>query len=60
MKTLTTLFAVIWMLKIKQVDFKLNAMGPGGPKFQEPEFVALNPNALVPVLKDGDFVLFEA
>lgn len=48
------------MLKIKQVDFKLNAMGPGGPKFHEPEFVALNPNALVPVLKDGDFVLFEA
>jgi len=32
---------------------------PGGPVMNSDEFLAMNPNGFVPVLKDGDFSLFE-
>lgn len=35
-------------------------MGAGFRSTQTPEFLALNPNGLVPVLVDGDFVLWES
>lgn len=34
--------------------------GGAGRSTQEPEFLALNPHGLVPVLKDGDTVLWES
>jgi glutathione S-transferase len=34
--------------------------GAPAPPLSSPEFLALNPNAVVPVLRDGDFVLLES
>lgn len=34
--------------------------GAGELSLQDPAFLALNPNALVPVIRDGDFVLWES
>ncbi|POM57921.1 Glutathione transferase, theta class [Phytophthora palmivora] len=51
--------AVIWALKIKDVDFELVEMKTGSAVFKSDEFKAINPNCLVPAVKDGDFVLTE-
>ncbi|CAI5715612.1 unnamed protein product [Hyaloperonospora brassicae] len=50
---------VIWVLKVKNVDFHLVEMNPGTDFFKTDEFKALNPNRLVPVMKDDDYVLTE-
>ncbi|TMW68075.1 hypothetical protein Poli38472_007747 [Pythium oligandrum] len=51
--------AVAWLLTVKNVDFELVRMDFGSPLFKSEEFLAINPNGLIPVLKDGDFTLFE-
>uniref|UniRef100_A0AAV1T2T5 Glutathione S-transferase n=1 Tax=Peronospora matthiolae TaxID=2874970 RepID=A0AAV1T2T5_9STRA len=50
---------VIWVLKVKNIDFNLVEKNPGSDFFKTDEFGALNPNRLVPVIKDDDFVLTE-
>jgi len=42
-------------LPYRQVDW-----GAGDLSLRDPAFLALNPNALVPVIRDGDFVLWES
>jgi glutathione S-transferase len=51
---------VLWTCAELNVDFKQEDWGSGYQSTQTPEFLALNPNALVPVLQDGDFVLWES
>ncbi|CEG43792.1 glutathione theta class [Plasmopara halstedii] len=51
--------AVAWVLKVKNVDHKFVEMSPGSDLFKSDEFKAMNPNKLVPVIKDDDFVLTE-
>ena len=51
--------SVIWVLKVKNIDFNLVEMNPGADFFRSAEFGALNPNRFVPVIKDEDFVLTE-
>jgi glutathione S-transferase len=51
--------AVAWALKVKGVDFEFVEMNPGTAFFKSDEFKAINPNRLVPAVKDGDFVLTE-
>ncbi|RLN45251.1 hypothetical protein BBJ29_002525 [Phytophthora kernoviae] len=51
--------AIIWALKVKGEDFELVEMVPGSELFHSYEFKAINPNQLVPVIKDEDFVLSE-
>ncbi|OWZ19285.1 Glutathione transferase, theta class [Phytophthora megakarya] len=51
--------AVIWALKITDIDFRLVEMKTGSAVFKSDEFKALNPNCLVPAIKDDDFVLTE-
>lgn len=48
-----------WLLKAKSVDFELIQADFGGPVFTSKEFLALNPNGFIPVIKDGDFSLYE-
>ncbi|ETI35391.1 hypothetical protein F442_18126 [Phytophthora nicotianae P10297] len=51
--------AVAWALKVKGADYEFVNVEFGGELIKSDEFKAWNPNALVPVLRDGDFSLFE-
>jgi glutathione S-transferase len=42
------------------LDVELDYLDFAGGDLRKPQFVALNPNAMVPVLHDGDFVLWES
>ncbi|CAN5234727.1 glutathione S-transferase [soil metagenome] len=49
-----------WLCDELGLEFEQEAWGAGHRSTFEPAFTALNPNALVPVLVDGDFVLWES
>ena len=51
---------VLWTCAEIDLPFERQDWGAGFSSTQTPEFLALNPNALVPVIKDGDFVLWES
>ena len=55
---------VLWTCAELSRDFEREDWGSGFRPTQDPAFLALNPNALVPVLieneGDGDFVLWES
>ncbi|KAG7391198.1 Glutathione S-transferase theta-1 [Phytophthora pseudosyringae] len=51
--------AVAWVLKVKGVQYEFVEMNPGSAFFKSDEFKAVNPNRLVPAIKDGDFLLTE-
>jgi glutathione S-transferase len=51
---------VLWLCTELGLPYEQELWGSGFKPTQTPEFLALNPNALVPVLRDGDFVLWES
>ncbi|HAT31975.1 MAG TPA: glutathione S-transferase [Janthinobacterium sp.] len=51
---------VLWTCAEIGVPFEREDWGAGLRSTAEPEFLALNPNAMVPVLRDADFVLWES
>ena len=51
---------VLWTASELGIAFEREDWGSGFRSTQEPEFLALNPNATVPVLVDGDVVLWES
>lgn len=51
---------VLWTCVELGIDFELAPYGSGFASCNTPEFIALNPNAMVPVIQDGDFVLWES
>ena len=51
---------VLWACAELGIGFEREDWGAGYKSTQTPEFLALNPNALVPVIKDEDFVLWES
>ena len=51
---------VMWTCAELGVPFEREDWGSGFRSTQDPAFVALNPNAMVPVLVDGDAVLWES
>ncbi|KAJ0401955.1 hypothetical protein P43SY_002002 [Pythium insidiosum] len=51
--------AVAWLLRVKGVSYELVPTMPKNGDTRTPEYLRMNPNALVPTIKDGDFTLFE-
>ena len=51
---------VMWTAALLGLDLDREDWGMGFRSPQQPEFLALNPNALVPVLIDGDFALWDS
>lgn len=51
---------VLWTCAELGLPFEREDWGAGFRATNEPAFVRLNPNAMVPVLIDGDFVLWES
>ncbi|MBM3502948.1 MAG: glutathione S-transferase [Alphaproteobacteria bacterium] len=51
---------VLWTCLELGFEPSLTEWGSGSRSLQAPEFLALNPNGLVPVVKDGGFVLWES
>lgn len=51
---------VMWTAANLGLDLEREDWGPGFRSPKEPEYLALNPNGLIPVLIDGDFVLWES
>lgn len=51
---------VLWLCAELELPYELEPWGSGYRPTDTPEFRALNPNALVPVLIDRDFVLWES
>lgn len=51
---------VLWACAELEIPFEREDWGTGFKPTDAPEFVALNPNAMVPVIQDEDFVLWES
>ena len=51
---------VRWLCAELPLEIEHEDWGSGFRSTQTPEFLALNPNALVPVIRDGEFVLWES
>ena len=51
---------VLWLCVELDLSYDLEEWGSGFRSTLVPEFLALNPNAMVPVICDGDFVLWES
>ncbi|MEC9368895.1 MAG: glutathione S-transferase family protein [Pseudomonadota bacterium] len=51
---------VLWLLAEIGLDYERLDYGRGYTPCDTPEYLAMNPNAVVPTLKDGDFVLWES
>jgi len=51
---------VLWTCAELGIAYRHEEWGSGDLSLQDPAFLQLNPNGLVPVLRDGDFVLWES
>jgi len=51
---------VLWTCAELDLPFEREDWGSGFLPTDAPAFLALNPNAMVPVIQDGDFVLWES
>jgi glutathione S-transferase len=51
---------VLWTCAELNLPFEREDWGAGFRSTQTPEFLALNPNGLVPVIRDADLVLWES
>lgn len=51
---------VLWACEELGIAFAREEWGEGARSPQEAEFRALNPNALMPVIQEGDFILWES
>ncbi len=51
---------VLWLCHELDLPYELQPWGSGHRSTDTQEFRALNPNALVPVIRDGDFLLWES
>ncbi|NOZ67400.1 MAG: glutathione S-transferase family protein [Alphaproteobacteria bacterium] len=50
---------VIWAMKELGLDFDVNPVNPMKGETRHPDYLALNPNGLIPTLEEGDLILWE-
>jgi glutathione S-transferase len=50
----------LWLLAELELEFKHHDIGGNPGDLDKPEFTVLNPNARIPVLKDGEAVIWES
>ena len=55
----TRAFRALWVAKELGIDYEHLPIEIGDAGARTPEFLAINPNGRLPVIVDGDFVLFE-
>jgi len=51
---------VIWTAVECGIDYKLKLAGGSFGKIDTPQFAAMNPNQMIPTIRDGDFSLWES
>jgi len=51
---------VLWLCDELDIDFHREEWGEGFQSPHEAEFLALNPNAMIPVIQDDEFVMWES
>jgi glutathione S-transferase len=51
---------ILWLCQELELPYELQQWGAGHRSTETSEFRALNPNAMVPVIRDGSFVLWES
>lgn len=51
---------VLWLCDELDLDYLREEWGDGFQSTHSPEFMALNPNAMIPVLKDDELVIWES
>jgi glutathione S-transferase len=56
----TRAFRALWVAKEVGIDYEHLPVEIGDAGARTPEFLAINPNGRLPVIVDGDFVLFES
>jgi glutathione S-transferase len=56
----TRAFRALWVAKELGLDYQHLLIEIGDDGAKSPEFLAINPNGRLPVIVDGDFVLFES
>jgi glutathione S-transferase len=56
----TRAFRALWVAKELGIPYEHVAIEIGDAGARTPEFLAINPNGRLPVIVDGDFVLFES
>ena len=56
----TRAFRALWVAKELGLDYQHLSIEIGDDGAKSPEFLAINPNGRLPVIVDGDFVLFES
>ena len=56
----TRAFRALWVAKELGIDYQHFPIEIGDAGARTPEFLAINPNGRLPVIVDGDFVLFES
>ena len=56
----TRAFRALWMAEELGLDYEHFPIEIGDAGARAPEFLAINPNGRLPVIVDGDFVLFES
>jgi glutathione S-transferase len=56
----TRAFRALWVAKELGIDYEHFPVEIGDAGARTPEFLAINPNGRLPVIVDGDFVLFES
>lgn len=51
---------VIWAVAETGIDWQLKLAGGSFGKLDTPEYAAMNPNRMIPMIRDGDFALWES